>query len=170
MNVKIVNKSRNPLPVKSTDNSSGYDVRANLPTLEQLGIDEIHGISGENIGLVQTLEDKVVISIGTMGRAIVPTGLFVEIPKGYHLEIVSRSGLASQGIIVTNSPGIIDSDYRGEIKLLLTNLSNRNFTIAHGDKLAQMLLVKDVDIEWNVTNELTDTKRNKGGLGSTGLN
>lgn len=108
------------------------------------------------------------LMVGKGETAMVSTGLFVEIPEGYEIQIRSRSGMASKGIFVTNSPGTIDSDYRGEIKVLLTNSSAFDFPIWRGDRIAQALLAEVIKIHWEVVDELSDTIRGDGGYGSTG--
>ena len=142
MNVKIVNKSRFALPEYQTPLSAGLDIRANLD---------------ESVTL-QPLE-----------RAMIPTGLFVELPEGCEMQIRPRSGLAAKhGITVLNSPGTIDADYRGEIKVILVNLSNEPFTIEAGERIAQMIVARYEQIEWEAAEELSSTERGAGGFGSTG--
>ena len=140
--VKIVNTSKNPLPDYATSGSSGVDIRAQL--------------------------DQPV-TIKPSERALVPTGIFVEIPVGYEIQIRPRSGLAiKQGITCLNTPGTIDADYRGEIKVILINLSAEEQTIQPGDRIAQMVLQKVERIEWQAADTLDDTERGTGGFGSTG--
>jgi dUTP pyrophosphatase len=140
--VSIINTSNNPLPDYATIGSSGVDIRAHL---EQS------------------------ITIQPSERLLVPTGLFVEIPLGYEIQIRPRSGLAiKQGITCLNTPGTIDADYRGEIKVILINLSAEEQVIQPGDRIAQMVLQKVERIEWKVTDQLNDTERGSGGFGSTG--
>ena len=140
--VKIVNKSDNVLPDYATSGSSGVDIRAY--------------ISGP-------------VSLKPFERALVPTGLFIEIPAGYEIQIRPRSGLAiKQGITCLNTPGTIDADYRGEIKVILINLSAEEQIIQPGDRIAQMVLQKVERMEWQVTDVLADTERGSGGFGSTG--
>ena len=142
MKVKIVNKSRFALPEYQTPLSAGLDIRANLD---------------ESVTL-QPLE-----------RAMIPTGLFVELPEGCEMQIRPRSGLAAKhGITVLNSPGTIDADYRGEIKVILVNLSNEPFTIEAGERIAQMSVARYEQIEWEAAEELSSTERGAGGFGSTG--
>lgn len=142
MKVKIVNKSRFALPEYQTPLSAGLDIRANLD---------------ESVTL-QPLE-----------RAMIPTGLFVELPEGCEMQIRPRSGLAAKhGITVLNSPGTIDADYRGEIKVILVNLSNEPFTIEAGERIAQMIVARYEQIEWEAAEELSSTERGAGGFGSTG--
>jgi len=140
--VSIVNRSNNPLPDYATSGSSGVDIRAYL--------------------------DKP-ITLQPSERTLVPTGLFVEIPIGYEIQIRPRSGLAiKQGITCLNTPGTIDADYRGEIKVILINLSAEEQVLQPGDRVAQMVLQKVEQIEWNLTDALNDTERGSGGFGSTG--
>ncbi|MBQ2034191.1 MAG: dUTP diphosphatase [Alistipes sp.] len=142
MEVKIVNKSSFALPEYQTPQSAGLDIRANIE---------------ESITL-QPLE-----------RAMVPTGLYVELPEGCEMQIRPRSGLAAKhGITVLNSPGTIDADYRGEIKVILVNLSNTPFTIEAGERIAQMIVARYEQIEWQAVEELGATERGAGGFGSTG--
>lgn len=142
MKVKIINTSNHPLPVYETNASAGMDVRASL------------------------LEPVV---LKPLERAIIPTGLFIELPLNYEAQIRPRSGLAAKkGITVLNSPGTVDADYRGEIKVILINLSNENFTVENGERIAQMIVAAHEKVEWNITEELLETKRGAGGFGSTG--
>jgi len=142
MQVSIVNKSNNPLPDYATSGSSGVDIRAYL----------------EHPVTIQPSE-----------RTLIPTGLFVAIPYGYEIQIRPRSGLAiKQGITCLNTPGTIDADYRGEIKVILINLSIEAQTIQPGDRIAQMVLQKVERISWQETATLEDTERGAGGFGSTG--
>jgi dUTP pyrophosphatase len=140
--VKIVNKSGHQLPEYATSGSSGMDLRAFL---------------SESI-LLKPLE-----------RVLVPTGLFMELSEGYEAQVRPRSGLAiKQGITCLNTPGTIDADYRGEIKVILINLSDEVQTINNGDRIAQMVIQKVEKIQWNPVNELNDTARSEGGFGHTG--
>ena len=142
MKVKIVNKSRFALPEYQTPLSAGLDIRANL--------DEP-------------------VTLQPLERAMIPTGLFVELPEGCEMQIRPRSGLAAKhGITVLNSPGTIDADYRGEIKVILVNLSNEPFTIEAGERIAQMIVARYEQIEWQAVEELSSTERGAGGFGSTG--
>lgn len=142
--VKIVNTSNNPLPEYATAGSSGMDVRADLTSQV----------------LLKPLE-----------RKLIPTGLFMELPLGFEVQIRPRSGLAiKQGITILNAPGTIDSDYRGEIKIALINLSGEDQIINPGDRIAQMVLQKVETINWKEVTVLTETLRNEGGFGSTGKN
>jgi dUTP pyrophosphatase len=142
MTVKIVNNSNNALPTYETVLSAGMDIRANL---EQS------------------------ITLKSLERHLVPTGLFIELPAGFEAQIRPRSGLAAKnGITVLNSPGTIDADYRGEIKVILVNLSQDNFIVNHGDRIAQMIIAKHETITWKNVNELKTTERGVGGFGHTG--
>ena len=142
MKVKIVNNSRFALPEYQTPLSAGLDIRANL--------DES-------------------VTLRPLERAMIPTGLFVELPEGCEMQIRPRSGLAAKhGITVLNSPGTIDADYRGEIKVILVNLSNEPFTIEAGERIAQMIVAHYEQIEWQAVEELSATERGAGGFGSTG--
>lgn len=144
MTVKIINQSNNPLPAYATEGSSGMDVRAFI---------------NETITL-QPLE-----------RALIPTGLFIELPQGFEAQIRPRSGLAiKQGITCLNTPGTVDADYRGEIKIILINLSNEIQSVNNGDRIAQMVIQKVEKIDWSLSVELEETERNAGGFGSTGKN
>lgn len=144
MKVKIVNKSNNPLPSYSTELSAGVDLRAYL--------------------------DEPII-LKPLERALIPTGLYIELPQGYEAQVRPRSGLAIKyGITVLNSPGTIDADYRGEIKVILINLSNEPFTINNGDRIAQMVIAKHETAQWIEVDNLSETKRGEGGFGSTGKN
>jgi dUTP pyrophosphatase len=142
MKVRIVNRSKNPLPQYETASSAGMDLRADLP---------------EPV-VLQPLE-----------RTLIPTGLFMELPTGYEAQVRPRSGLAIKyGIGVLNSPGTIDADYRGEIKVILINLSNEAFTINNGDRIAQMVIASHVQAELEEVEILSETERGAGGFGSTG--
>jgi dUTP pyrophosphatase len=142
--VKIVNTSNNPLPEYATDGASGMDLRANL---------------------------SVPLALEPMERKLVPTGLFIEMPRGYEAQVRPRSGLAiKQGITCLNSPGTVDSDYRGEIKIVLINLSTETQVINNGDRIAQIVFQKVEMIQWQDVKILSETVRNEGGFGSTGKN
>jgi len=142
--VKIVNTSNNPLPEYATDGAAGMDLRADLVT-------------------------PVVLK--SLERKLIPTGLFIELPHGYEAQVRPRSGLAiKQGITCLNSPGTIDSDYRGEIKIVLINLSGEDQIINPGDRIAQLVLQKTEKIQWELVTVLTETDRSNGGFGSTGKN
>ncbi len=140
--VKIINQSSNPLPEYATDGSAGMDLRANLT-------EEQHIQPGE--------------------RVMVSTGIFIELPDGYEAQIRPRSGLAiRQGITCLNSPGTIDSDYRGEIKVILINHSREEQVIHHGDRIAQMVVQQFERVKWKEVKKVNETKRNEGGFGHTG--
>ncbi len=142
MQISIINTSNNPLPSYATVGSSGMDIRANL-------VEPI---------ILKPLE-----------RALIPTGFFVEIPEGYEAQIRPRSGLAiNQGITCLNSPGTIDADYRGEIKVILVNLSNNIVTIQHGERIAQMVFAKIEQVQLIQVQTINETLRGEGGFGSTG--
>jgi len=142
MIVKIVNQSTNPLPEYSTVHAAGMDLRANL-------VDSI---------VLKPLE-----------RVLVPTGLFIELPVGYEAQIRPRSGLAlKRGITVLNSPGTIDADYRGEVGIILINLSNEEFAIQHGERICQMVIARHEHIGWELVEILEETVRGTGGFGHTG--
>ena len=142
MKIKIVNKSRHPLPSYSTLLSAGMDLRAHL--------DEP-------------------ISLAPAARVLVPTGLYISIPKGYEAQIRPRSGLAlKKGISLLNTPGTIDADYRGEIGIIMINLSTDDFVINDGDRIAQMVVARYETIEWESCEELDETVRGAGGFGHTG--
>lgn len=142
MKLQIINKSKHPLPNYETEQSAGMDLRANI----------------ESPILLKPLE-----------RALVPTGLFIALEKGYEAQVRPRSGLAyKQGVSVLNSPGTIDADYRGEVGVILVNLSNKDFTIQDGERIAQMVIAKHETAELIEVQELTETERGAGGFGSTG--
>lgn len=142
MKVKIVNKSKHAVPSYQTEASAGMDLRADLDSAQVL----------------KPLE-----------RALIPTGLFMELPVGYEAQIRPRSGLAyKHGLTVLNSPGTIDADYRGELKVLLVNLSNEDFVVNDGERVAQMVIAKHEQVSWEEASELTETVRGAGGYGSTG--
>ena len=142
MKVRIVNKSKHNLPSYSTVFSAGMDLRADL--------------------------DKPRI-LKPGGRDLVPTGLFVELPRGYEAQIRPRSGLAiKKGVTVLNTPGTIDSDYRGEICIIIINLSDEDFIINDGERICQMIIARHETIEWEETDLLNDTERSDGGFGHTG--
>lgn len=142
MKVKIVNKSQWPSPQYATPQSAGMDLRAN-----------------------NTKE----IVLPPLGRTIVPTGLFLEIPAGYEAQVRPRSGLAAKkGVTVLNAPGTIDSDYRGEVGVILVNLSNEAFTIVPGERVAQMVFARHEQVEWEEVGTLDESERGAGGFGSTG--
>ncbi len=142
MKVRIVNESKHPIPSYATSSSAGMDIRANL-------------------------EDSIILE--PLQRTLVPTGLFIELPQGYEAQVRPRSGLAfKHGIGVLNSPGTIDADYRGEIKVILVNLSSESFEIKDGERIAQMVIAKHETVVWEETNTLSETVRGEGGFGHTG--
>lgn len=142
LSIKVINQSLHPLPEYATEHAAGLDLKANLQTP---------------------------LVLKPLQRQLIPTGLFIELPVGFEAQIRPRSGLAfKHGITVLNSPGTIDADYRGEIKVLLVNLSDTDFTIQDGERIAQMVVAKHERIEWYVVSELEDSKRGSGGFGSTG--
>lgn len=143
MNVNIVNRSRFPLPQYATVHSAGLDLRADL----------------ENSQVLKPLE-----------RVLVPTGLYIELPEGYEAQVRPRSGLAAKhGISIVNTPGTIDPDYRGEIKVILVNLSDVPFTLEPGERIAQMIIARFEHISWNEVETLSETVRGEGGFGHTGV-
>lgn len=143
MKIEIINKSSHPLPAYETSASAGMDLRAHL---------------------------EEPISLKPMERKLIPTGLFIELPLGFEAQIRPRSGLAFKfGISIVNSPGTIDADYRGEIKVLLVNLSQEDFQIQNGDRIAQMVIAKHEKAEWEQVDELSETERGAGGYGHTGV-
>ncbi|QHS62083.1 dUTP diphosphatase [Chitinophaga agri] len=140
--VKIINKSANPLPAYATAEAAGMDLRASLETA---------------------------ITLQPLERTLVPTGLFIELPTGYEAQLRPRSGLAiKQGLTLLNTPGTIDADYRGEIKVIMINLSNEPQTIAHGERIAQMVVAPFVQAALEPVELLTETERGVGGFGHTG--
>ncbi len=141
--VKIINKSNNPTPSYSTADSAGMDVRAFV---------------------------SEPITLAPLERVLVPTGLYMELPQGYQCEIRPRSGLAlKKGITVLNTPGTIDADYRGEVGVILINLSNEPFVINNGERICQMVIMNYTKAEWVEVEELNDTERGAGGFGHTGV-
>ena len=141
--VNIVNTSSNPLPAYATAGSSGMDIRANLSTQ---------------------------ITLQPLQRELIPTGLFIELPDGYEAQIRPRSGMAiKQGITCLNSPGTVDADYRGELKVILINLSNTEQVINHGDRIAQMIIAKTEKAVLLLVERLTESSRGGGGFGHTGI-
>ncbi|MCE2963656.1 MAG: dUTP diphosphatase [Chitinophagales bacterium] len=141
--VKIINQSKHALPAYETLGSAGMDLRANI---------------------------EEVINLQPFERMAVPTGLFIELPQGFEAQIRPRSGLSlKSGLSIPNSPGTIDSDYRGEIKVIVANLSNDLVEIKDGDRIAQMVIAKYERAEWNVATNLDETERGSGGFGSTGI-
>ncbi len=142
--VKVINKSTNDLPEYGTEHSAGLDIRANL-------------------------EEPVILK--PLERALIKTGLFIELPVGFEAQVRPRSGFAyKHGITVLNSPGTIDADYRGEVGVILVNLSNEPFTIEHGERIAQLVVAKHEVVEWVDVNILNETNRGAGGFGHTGKN
>src|SRR6056297_3723417 len=142
MKIKIINKSAHKLPHYETDASAGMDLRANL---------------------------SEAITLKPLERTIIKTGLFIELPKGYEAQIRPRSGLAiKKGITVLNTPGTIDADYRGEIRVILVNLSQDDFVIENGERICQMVISAHEQVEWNLVDELNETVRGAGGFGHTG--
>lgn len=143
MKVQIINRSKHQLPAYATDLSAGMDLRAN--------IDEP-------------------IELQPMQRVLVPTGLFMALPAGYEAQVRPRSGLAiKKGITVLNSPGTVDADYRGEVCVILVNLSNEPFLITDGERIAQMVIARHEQVEWHEVDVLNDTERGAGGFGHTGV-
>ncbi len=144
MIVKVINKSKHSLPNYETEASAGMDLRANI-------------------------EEEIVLK--PLDRAIVKTGLYIELPLGFEAQVRPRSGLAAKkGITVLNSPGTIDADYRGEIGVILVNLSNEDFTVQDGERVAQLVIAKHEQIKWEETEILQESQRGAGGFGSTGSN
>ena len=140
--VKIINQSTNPLPTYTTEGSAGMDIRAFIPEP---------------------------VTLQSLQRTLIPTGLFIELPRGYEAQIRPRSGLAiKQGITCLNTPGTIDSDYRGEIKIILINLSSELQVVQNGDRIAQMVIQAVEQINWEEVTLLSESLRNNGGFGSTG--
>ena len=143
MKIKVVNKSKHDLPHYSTISSAGMDIRSNI---------------------------NKSITLKPLERTIVKTGIFIELPIGYEAQIRPRSGLAfKKGITVLNSPGTIDADYRGEIGVILVNLSEEEFVIEDGERIAQMVIAKHEQANWIEAEKLEETKRGEGGYGSTGV-
>ena len=143
MKIRIINKSPHSLPKYETENSAGMDIKAFI---------------------------KNSISLKPLERTIVTTGLYLSLPKGYEAQVRPRSGLAiKKGITVLNSPGTIDSDYRGEIGVILINLSNEVFTVKNGDRIAQLIIAKHTSVVWEEVEQLEDSPRGSAGFGSTGI-
>lgn len=142
MTIKIINKSEHKLPEYETDASAGMDLRANI-------------------------SEAVILK--PLARAIIKTGLFIELPVGFEAQVRPRSGLAAKhGLTVLNSPGTVDADYRGEIGVILVNLSNTDFKIENGERIAQLVIAKHERATWLEVNQLNETSRGEGGFGSTG--
>jgi len=142
--IKIINQSDNDIPSYATAGSAGMDIRANL---------------------------IAPVTLQPLQREMVPTGIFIELPEGYEAQVRPRSGLANkQGITCLNSPGTVDSDYRGEIKVILINLSDQVQLIQHGDRIAQMIIAKVERAKWKLVQQLNETVRGQGGFGHTGIN
>lgn len=142
MRVKIINRSKHPLPQYTTEKSAGMDLRANI-------------------------ESNMIIK--PLGRVLIPTGLFLELPVGYEAQIRPRSGLAiKRGVTILNSPGTIDADYRGEVCVIMINLSNEDFIVEDGERICQMVISKHETVSWTEVEELDETKRGTGGFGHTG--
>jgi dUTP pyrophosphatase len=143
MQVKVINNSEHALPAYETIGSAGLDVRANITEP---------------------------ITLAPLGRAVVPTGLFLEIPVGSECQVRPRSGLAAKkGVTVLNSPGTIDADYRGEVGVILINMSNDTFVVENGERIAQLVFAKVEQAVWQAVSELSTTDRGDGGFGSTGV-
>lgn len=140
--IKIINESSNPLPTYATTGAAGLDIMANL---------------------------SVPLTLQPLERKLIPTGLFIEIPPGFEGQVRPRSGLAiKHGLTCLNSPGTIDSDYRGEVKIILVNLSNEAHTVQHGDRIAQLIISKVEKITWHEVESISETERSHGGFGHTG--
>jgi len=142
MKIKVINQSKHPLPEYQTPLAAGLDLRANL---------------------------NEPVSLGPLERKLIGTGLFIELPAGFEAQIRPRSGLAFKyGLSVLNTPGTVDADYRGEVKVLLVNLSNETFVVQDGERIAQMVIAKHEQIQWDSVDNLSETERGVGGYGSTG--
>ena len=143
MNVQIINKSKHQIPAYETEQSAGMDLRANI-------------------------DESIVLK--PLERAVVKTGLFIALPVGFEAQVRPRSGLAAKkGVTVLNSPGTVDADYRGEIGVILVNLSNEDFVIQDGERVAQLVIAKHKRVVWNEVDILNETERGAGGFGSTGV-
>ena len=143
MQIEIINNSRHPLPEYATALSAGMDLRANL---------------------------EQAVTLPPLGRALIPTGLRIALPPGFEAQVRPRSGLAiKKGITLLNSPGTIDADYRGEIGVILANISQEPFTVNDGDRIAQLVVARHERVEWNTTEQLDTTQRGEGGFGHTGM-
>ena len=142
MKVKVINRSKNQLPAYETAQSAGLDVKADI---------------------------SEAVTIQPLERAIIPTGLYMELPNGYEMQVRPRSGMAAKyGITVLNSPGTIDANYQGEVKIILANVSNQSYTLEPGERIAQLVIAKYEQLEWCEAEELSQTDRGTGGFGSTG--
>lgn len=142
MEIKVINRSDYDLPQYETTLAAGLDIKANIPEA---------------------------ITLKPLGRAMVPTGLYVELPEGYEMQIRPRSGMAAKfGLTVLNAPGTIDPDYRGEIKVILANLSSQDYELKPGERVAQMVVARFERIEWKAVDQLSETERGAGGFGHTG--
>ncbi|MFB6305384.1 MAG: dUTP diphosphatase [Flavobacteriales bacterium] len=142
--MKIINESNNEIPEYETEMSAGVDLRANL---------------------------EEPIKLDPMERKLIPTGIYIELPEGYEAQIRPRSGLAiKKGVTLLNAPGTIDADYRGEIKVILVNLSNEQITVNNGERIAQMVISEVIQVEFVDTSALSETERGAGGFGHTGVN
>lgn len=143
MNIQIINRSHHPLPEYATEQSAGVDLRANI---------------------------DAPIELRPLERRLIPTGLFIALPPGYEAQVRPRSGLAiKHGITVLNAPGTIDADYRGEVCIILINLSNESFTIADGERIAQMVIARHEQATWEQVEVLSETERGTGGFGHSGI-
>ncbi|MCH5168716.1 MAG: dUTP diphosphatase [Prevotellaceae bacterium] len=143
MNIQIINRSHHPLPEYATEQSAGVDLRANI---------------------------DAPIELRPLERRLIPTGLFIALPPGYEAQVRPRSGLAiKHGITVLNAPGTIDADYRGEVCIILVNLSNESFTIADGERIAQMVIARHEQATWEQVEVLSETERGTGGFGHSGI-
>jgi len=143
LSIRIVNRSPHPLPAYATVGSSGMDVRANLDSS---------------------------VELAPLQRMLIPTGLFLEIPEGHEVQVRPRSGLAiNQGVTCLNTPGTIDADYRGEVKVILVNLSDRPVTVSHGDRIAQLVVQRVEKAVWEAVENVTPSDRSDGGFGHTGI-
>lgn len=142
MKVRVINKSKHPLPEYQTAGAAAFDVTANI---------------------------EAPVTLGPLERALVPTGLFMAVPEGYEAQVRPRSGLAAKhGISMVNAPGTIDSDYRGELMIILVNLSNETYTVQDGERIAQVLVAPVEQVEWEEVDEHDETARGAGGFGHTG--
>lgn len=143
MKIKVINRSGYELPLYETKLAAGLDIKANI---------------------------EHPVTIGSLERVMVPTGLYVELPEGYEMQIRPRSGMAAKfGLTVLNTPGTIDPDYRGEIKVILANLSPQSYELKPGERIAQMVVAQFERIEWDTVDELSETERGEGGFGHTGV-